>query len=68
MILNLASHYTESIVACVVVDVYSTEACGTTGWDPLLVGIIIYHDSGSCLADTLFTAAEKTQKRNLNMY
>lgn len=56
MILDLAPNYTEGIVACVVVDVDSAEASGTPGWDPLLVGIVVHHDSGSRLADTLFTA------------
>lgn len=56
MILDLASNYAKSVVACVVVDMDSAEASGTTSWDPLLVGIVVHHDSGSRLADTLFTA------------
>lgn len=55
MILDLASHYAEGIVARVVVDVDSAEAGGATSWDPLLIGIVVHHDSGSRLADTLFT-------------
>lgn len=62
MILDLTSHYAEGVVARMVVDVDSAEARGTTSWDPLLIGIIVHHDSGSCLADTLFTAG--TQREN----
>ena len=56
MILDFASHYAEGVVARVVVDMDSTEARGASRWDPFLVGIIVHHDSGSRLADTLFTA------------
>lgn len=61
MILDLAPHYAEGIVARMVVDVDSAEACGTTSWDPLLVGIVIHHNSCSRLADALFTAGTQTQ-------
>lgn len=59
MILDLASHYTEGVVARVVVNVDSAEACRATGWDPLLIGIVIHHDSSSRLADALFTAGTR---------
>lgn len=62
MILDLASHYTEGVVACVVVDVDSAEAGGTTSRDPLLIGIVVHHDSGSRLADTLFTVQTKDRE------
>ncbi len=58
MILDLAPHYTEGIVARMVVNVDSAEARGTTCWDPFLIGVVIHHDSGSCLADALFTERE----------
>lgn len=65
MILDLAPHYTEGIVARMVVDVDSAEARGSTRWDPLLIGIIIHHDSSSCLADTLFTAGTQRQREKI---
>lgn len=55
MVLDLAPHHTEGIVSSVVVDVNSAETRGTSSWDPLLVGIVIHHDSSPCLADALFT-------------
>ena len=58
MVLDFAAHHTEGIVSCVVVDVNSAEACGTTSRNPLLIGIVIYHDSGSCLTDTLLAVKE----------
>lgn len=63
MVLDLASHHAEGIVACVVVDVDSAEAGGTTGWDPLLIGIVIHHDSGSRLADALFTVETRDREK-----
>lgn len=55
MVLDLAPHHAEGVVASVMVDVNSTEACGASSWDPLLVGIIVDHDSSPSLADALFT-------------
>lgn len=63
MILDLASHHAEGVVACVVVDVDSAEASGTTGWHPLLIGIVIHHDSGSRLADALFTVDTRHREK-----
>lgn len=63
MVLDLASHHAEGIVAGVVVDVDSAEARGAAGWDPLLIGIVVHHDSGSRLADTLFTAKGHTERK-----
>ena len=62
MILDLAPHHAEGVVARVVVDVDSAEACGTARWDPLLIGIVVHHDGGSRLADTLFTAGTRRQE------
>lgn len=58
MVLDLAAHHPEGIVARVVVDVDPAEARGAAGRDPLLVGVVVHHDGGSRLADTLFTAGE----------
>lgn len=55
MVLDLAPHHAEGVVASVMVDVNSAEACGASSWDPLLVGIIVDHDSSPSLADALFT-------------
>lgn len=55
VVLDLAAHHAEGVVAGVVVDVDPAEARGASGWDPLLIGIIVDHDSGPCLADALFT-------------
>lgn len=63
MILDLAPHNAEGVVARVVVDVDSAEARGAARWDPLLIGIVVHHDGGSRLADTLFTAGTQRHKQ-----
>lgn len=63
MILDLAPHYAEGVVARVVVDVDPAEARGAARWDPLLIGIVVDHDGGSRLADTLFTAGTQRHKQ-----
>lgn len=60
MVLDLAPHHAEGIVASVMVDVNSAEACGASSWDPLLVGIIVDHDSSPSLADALFTVETRS--------
>lgn len=55
MILNLPAHYSECVVACVMIYVNSAESGWSTSWYPFLIGIIVDHHSSSCLADTLFT-------------
>lgn len=56
VLLNLAPHHTEGVAAGVVVDVDTAEDLGPgPRWDPLLVGIIVDHHSGSGLADTGLT-------------
>lgn len=67
MILDLTSHHAEGIVARVVIDVDSAEACGASSRDPLLVGIVVHHDSSPCLADALFTASTHTQKVDIKI-
>lgn len=62
MVLDLAAHHSEGVVARVVVDVDPAEARGAAGRDPLLVGVVVHHDGGSRLTDTLFTAGENTQR------
>lgn len=64
MILDLAPHYAEGVVARVVVDVDPAEARGAARWDPLLIGVVVHHDGGSRLADTLFTAERHKQRRS----
>lgn len=64
MILDLAAHYAEGVVARMVVDVDSAEARGSACWDPLLVGIVVHHDGGSRLADTLFTAGRRRENHD----
>lgn len=66
MVLDLASDHAEGVVARVVIDVDSAEACGASSRDPLLVGIVVHHDGGSGLADALFTA--NTQRRPEDFY
>ena len=68
MILDLAAHHAEGVVACMVVDVDSAEARRTACWNPLLIGIIIHHDGRSCLADTLFTAGAQRHKDRKSLY
>lgn len=60
MVLDLAAHHAEGVVASVMVDVNSAEACGATSWDPLLVGIIVDHDCSPSLADALFTVETRS--------
>lgn len=67
MILDLAPHYAEGVVARVVVDVDPAEARGAARWDPLLVGIVVHHDGGSRLADTLFTAGTQRHKQRRSL-
>lgn len=55
VVLDLAAHHPEGVVAGVMVDVNPAEARGAAGWDPLLVGVVVHHDGGSGLADALFT-------------
>ena len=62
MVLYFASHHPEGVVARVVVYVHSAEARGAAGWNPFLIGIVIHHDSGPRLTDTLFTA-ERREKQ-----
>lgn len=62
MILDLAAHYAEGVVAGMVIDVDSAEARRTARWDPLLIGIVVHHDGGSRLADALFTAGRQGEK------
>lgn len=68
MVLDLAAHHSEGVVARVVVDVDPAEARGAAGWDPLLVGVVVHHDGGSRLADTLFTAGENRQREAKKMF
>lgn len=63
MILDLASHHAEGVVARVVVDVDPAEPSGAAGRDPLLIGVVVHHDSGSRLADTLFTGGTGDTQR-----
>lgn len=60
MVLDLAPHHAEGVVASMMVDVNSAEACGASSWDPLLVGIIVDHDSSPSLADALFTVETRS--------
>lgn len=62
MVLNLPAHHSERVVACVVIDVNSAEPRGATSGYPLLVGVIVHHNSSSCLTDTLFTVKNKRGK------
>lgn len=62
VVLDLAAHHAEGVVARVVVDVDSAEARGASSWDPLPVSIIVHHDSSPSLADALFTV--ETQSRS----
>lgn len=59
MVLNLTAHYSEGVVARVVIDVDSTEARGSAGRNPFLIGVIIYHDCGPRLTDTLLAGERK---------
>lgn len=56
VVLDLTAHHPEGVVAAVVVDVDPAEASGATGRNPLPVGVVVNHDGGPGLADTLLTA------------
>lgn len=58
MVLNFAADHPESVVPCMVIDVDSAETRGTSGWNPFLVGVVVHHDSGPGLTDTLLTVKE----------
>lgn len=62
MILDLAPHDAEGVVARVVVDVDSAESRGAARGDPLLVGVVVHHDGGSRLADALFAAGTRRER------
>lgn len=64
MILNLPPHYSECVVACVMIYVNSAESSWSTSWYPFLIGIIVDHYSSSCLADTLFTVNTQSGGEN----
>ena len=62
MVLYFASHHPEGGVARGVVYVQSAEARGEDGWNPFLIGIVLHHDSGPRLTDTLFTAERRRRR------
>lgn len=63
VVLDLAAHHAEGVVARVVVDVDPAEARGASSWDPLPVGIIVDHDGSPGLADALFTVETQQEVR-----
>lgn len=66
MVLNFTAHYSEGVVASVVIDVDSTKACGSTSRNPLLIGVVIYHDSSPRLTDTLLTEKEEKKRHMID--
>lgn len=62
VVLDLAAHHPEGVVASVMVDVNPAKARGAASWDPLLVGVVIHHDGSSGLADALFAGKDTKHK------
>lgn len=60
LVLYFDPDHAEGVVGCVVVDVDAAEALlSRLDWHPLLTGVIVHHDRGAGLADTLFTEVIK---------
>lgn len=54
--LHLAAHHSEGVGGGVVVDLHPAEDLGPrAGWDPLLIGIVVYHHRGPRLTDARLT-------------
>ena len=64
LVLQFDAHHSEGVVGSVVVDVDAAESLlSRLDGHPLLTGVIIDHDGGPRLADTLLTA-KKDKERN----
>lgn len=59
LVLQFDAHHSEGVIGSVVVDVDAAESLlSRFDGHPLLTGVIIDHDGGPCLADTLLAASQ----------
>lgn len=64
LVLQLDAHHSEGVAGSVVVDVDAAEALlARLDGDPLLAGVVVDHDRGPRLADTLLTGKDKGTER-----